>query len=124
MKIQYSFADNQYRGSAESELGENWKKKVFEIALSNLITSVYPQGIKGIQARCYNRILLAVDSSVEKLIDISIGDAEFLKSIVFHEQAAVPAGQAAVFCLLQDEVERAFKENQPEIIEEKNDTTQ
>lgn len=109
-KIQYSFNDNQYRGSAEAELGDNWKKKVFEIVLSNLITSVYPQGIRGIHARSYNRILQALDSANDNsFIDISIGDAEFLKSVVFNEAAAVPAGQVATFCLLQDSIEAAFK---------------
>jgi hypothetical protein len=111
MKVQYGFDKVKYRTDedVEAQLGASWKKKVFEIVFTNTISQVHPNGLKGPGARSCNRILDALDQSEDDFFELSVADAEFLKSIFNHENAAVMPGQARPFCLIQDAVEAAFK---------------
>ena len=111
MKVQYAFEKAKYRTdeNVEEQLGTNWKKKVFEIVFTNTVAQVHPQGVKGPQARSCNRILDSLDLAKEDFLDLSVGDAEFLKSVFFHDNAAVIPGQTRPFCLIQDAIEAAFK---------------
>lgn len=114
MKIQYGFFKETYRTdeNIEEQLGKDWKKKIFEVVFTNIISQIYPQGIKGPQARSCNRILDALDNAPEVYIKLDVADAEFVKSVFFHEQASVLPAQARVFCLLQDAIEEAFRKEQ------------
>lgn len=111
MKIQYGFNPKHYREeNLETQLGANWRKKIFEITLTNICNSVYPQGLKSIQARSFNRILNTLDQTQsETEIDISQTDAEFLKAVCFHDNASIPSAQAPVYCLILDAIDSAFK---------------
>lgn len=110
MEVRYKFEDNVYRveEDIESKWGDSWKKKIFEIVVSNTIAQVHPQGLKGPQARSYNRVLIQLDLAKGDCIELETADAEFLKSITFHENAAVLPGQIPVFCKIQDAIEEAF----------------
>lgn len=112
MKVQYGFEKAKYRTdeNVEEQLGQNWKKKIFEIVFNNTISNVHPHGLKGIQARSCNRILDSLDLTKDDFLELSVADAEFMKSIFFHDNATVLPGQARVFCLMQDSIESAFKE--------------
>lgn len=114
MQVQYGFDKAKYRTDedVEAQLGATWKKKIFEIVFNNTISQVHPQGLKGVSARSCNRVLDALDSTTTDTLELSVADAEFVKSIFFHENASVMPGQARVFCLLQDAIEVAFKESE------------
>lgn len=110
MEVQFKFEDSVYRveENLQAKWGDDWKKKIFEIVTSNVIAQVHPQGLRGPQARSYNRVLIQLDLAKGDSMELETADAEFLKSIVFHENAAIVPGQVPVFCKIQDAVDAAF----------------
>lgn len=111
MQVQFAYENDQYREpkSLEQQLGEHWKKRIFEIVLTNVCASVESQGLRSTQSRSYNRVLAALDATKSSMIQLSRADAEFLKHVLLHEQARVAPLQARIFCLMQDAVEQAFR---------------
>ena len=109
--IQYGFDYKEYRTEEDlaSQLGENWRKKIFEIVFNSVLTQLFPQGLKGPQARSHTRILDALDQTESYSIELSVADAEFLKSVFLNENASIAPAQARIFCVIQDEIEKAFK---------------
>lgn len=110
MRIQYAFDDKIYRleENLQEKWGEDWKKKIFEIVSTNVLMQVHPQGMKGPQARSYNRILIQLDLARKDFIEVETAEAEFLRTIFFHENAAVLPGQVGVFVKMQDAITAGF----------------
>lgn len=116
MEIQFAYDPPLYRDTEqlEAQLGHAWRKRIFEIVVTNVCISVTrnPQsgeaGLKGTQARSFNRVLEALDASQSSHITLDKADAEFLKSMFFSDRAQVAPAQSRVFCLVQDAIEEAF----------------
>lgn len=118
MIIQYAFPDSAYRdnGAIAKDLGANWKKKLFEIILTNVCTSVKREGLTGADARSFNRIMDALDVTQTDSITIPAVDADFIKAIMFSDKATVIPPQARVFCLFQDAIAEAFNKKEQDAL--------
>lgn len=118
IEVQCAYEDAKYREhqSLEQQLGPNWKKRIFEIVLTNACSSVETQGLRGTQSRSFNRILDALDTTTNGAIRLSRADAEFLKQMLLHDQVKIGPLQVRIFCLMQEAIEQAFKH--PEVKEE------
>lgn len=112
MNITYGFEEEKYREheSLASQLGPSWKKRIFEIILTNVCLSVEKDGLKGAQARSYNRVLEALDAAKDNTLTVDKADAEFLRAIFLSDKARVAPLQVRIFCLVQDGIEKAFRD--------------
>lgn len=110
-RIKFAFLDHQYRdnGAIEKDLGSAWKKRIFEIVLTNVCSSLRNEGLKGPEARTYNRILDALDKAKNDHIDLIDDDAKFLRAILKHEDVKIAPLQSRIFCLMQDAIDEAFE---------------
>lgn len=108
-KLTYCFDQSKYRfiDDPNVTIGADWRRRVFESVVSNVASTVFPGGLNSPSARSLNRVLTALDVADGDFLLLEPGDIDFLKSIFFNERAAVPPLQARVFCLLQDEIQRA-----------------
>lgn len=113
MQVQYAYPSDKYREAEQltKQLGENWQKRIFEIVFTNVAMSVYPEGLTGLAARSFNRILSRLDIADDRYVvfELETVDAEFLRATLLHDKARVAPLQVRVFCLMQEAIEAAFK---------------
>ena len=109
MQFKYAFDKSQYGSydDMEQTLGANWHKRIFDVVLAGLVSSIYPNGLPAFMARQYNRILNAVDLSPDDKITVETADVEFLKSVLTSDKVSVPPAQVRIYCLLCDELSKA-----------------
>lgn len=110
MNLEVIYPDNVY-GCTESDklqLGAEWKRRMFDIVLSEVAGSVAGGQVFPHQARSIARITNAVDLTKTDKISAETADVEFLKLVFFSENARVAPARARIFCLIQDAITNAL----------------
>lgn len=106
-RIRYAFDDQAYGVTKEesakvSEINPNWKKKAFEIIVTEVASKVNPQGLEPKEARWLNRIFSKVDEAKDDTVGLSEGELETLRDLFKSKSAKVSPNQVRVFCALLD----------------------
>lgn len=89
------------------EIEKTGQKQLFENTLNQGLQSLHPQGINGVNAAAYRRLLRSLDDSSDGAMDIEEAEFDLLKSIFKKDGARFMPSQTRLIGLYAERIEEA-----------------
>lgn len=110
MKFKYE-VDMDKVGVTKEELdklAKDGSKGIFELFISNLFGTKYPDGVKGRTIRSLDKLLSKLDSAENGHMEIDEGDVELMREVLMDDNITVGTRQVRLYSALRRSLEEAI----------------
>ncbi len=101
MKYKYTVDVSKLNLSLEDQKNID-QKNAFELLFTNLMSSKYPQGIRGQTVRTLNSIWDKLDDTKEEYLELEQREIDLLKEIIMDDEIPLHPAQARYHKLLKN----------------------